>query len=226
MFLTRDGMREILLATATLGVGGLAAAYGAVEATPWLWAAAVPLLAAWGFVLAFFRDPIRIIPDQPGALVAPADGRVTEITRLDGHDGIDGPAWRIGIFLSVFDVHVNRSPCSGRVIAIDYQPGAFLDARHPESGIRNESNTLCIAPADSTTGVVIVRQIAGLIARRVVCRPQVGDLVYRGERIGMLKFGSRTELIVSVSSGLEPAVKLNDHVTGGATILMRRTSVT
>jgi len=222
MFLTRDGRREILLATATLGLGGGAAACVAVMVSPWWWALATPLLAAWGLVLAFFRDPVRIIPDRPGTLVSPADGRVTEISRLDHHEGIDGPAWRIGIFLSIFDVHVNRSPCSGRVLAIDYRPGAFLDARHPESGIRNESNTLRIAPADPAAGVVIVRQIAGLIARRVVCRPKVGDLVYRGERIGMLKFGSRTELIVPVSSGLEPAVELNDHVAGGSTILMHR----
>jgi phosphatidylserine decarboxylase len=152
-------------------------------------------------------------------MVAPADGRVTEITRLEAYEGIGRPALRIGIFLSVFDVHVNRSPCAGRVLSVRHQPGEFLDARHPECGIRNESNTVVINPVE-TTGPIIVRQIAGLIARRIVCHLKPGDSVMRGQQFGLIKFGSRTELIVPLDSGLEAAVRIGQHVKGGATILM------
>lgn len=195
--------------------------WAAIEASGWFWLLAVPLLALWMFTIAFFRDPHRSIPQAPGLMVSPADGKVSEITHLDGYEGIEGPAIRIGIFLSVFDVHVNRSPCVGRVTKTVYQPGEFLDARHPESGIRNEAMTITMQADDSPQNPIIVRQIAGFIARRVICRVGEGDSLERGQRIGLIKFGSRTELIVSANCGLEPAVKLDDCVKGGATILMQ-----
>ena len=218
--ISRYGLREVVLITATAGVGGIAAAVAAAQVSVWYLAPAVPLLAAWLAGLAFFRDPSRTAPDAPGILVSPADGTVTEITRLDCGVGFEGPALRIGIFLSIFDVHVNRSPCAGRVLSTAYERGEFLDARHPESGHRNEANTIVIEPEDGTPGPVAVRQIAGLIARRVVCRLKPGDRVQRGERIGMLKFGSRTELIVRANTGFAAAVKLGEHVRGGSTTLM------
>jgi phosphatidylserine decarboxylase len=218
--ISRYGLREVVLITATAGVGGIAAAVAAAQVSAWYLAPAVPLLAAWLAGLAFFRDPSRTMPDAPGILVSPADGTVTEITRLDRGAGFEGPALRIGIFLSIFDVHVNRSPCAGRVLSTAYERGEFLDARHPESGHRNEANTIVIEPDEATLGPVVVRQIAGLIARRVVCRLKPGDRVQRGERIGMLKFGSRTELIVRSGVGLVAAVKLGEHVRGGTTALM------
>jgi phosphatidylserine decarboxylase len=221
MLLTRDGLREITLTTLVLGGGGGVAAYLAVTASPWFWLVAVPGLAAWLFTLCFFRDPPRTVPAGEGLLVAPADGKVTEITQLESHEGIDGPALRIGIFLSIFDVHINRAPCAGRVTATAYTPGEFLDARHEQSGARNEANTVIINPTAPIKGPVIVRQIAGLIARRIVCRVGTGATVARGEKFGMIKFGSRTELIVPAGGGLEPAVKLNDHVRAGRTIIMR-----
>jgi phosphatidylserine decarboxylase len=220
MTVARDGLREILISTALGGVGGGAGVWAAIAVSSWYWLAAVPLLAAWLSVVVFFRDPSRQIPNGTGLLVSPADGRVTEITRLERHEGIEGPAIRIGIFLSIFDVHINRAPCAGRVLKTAYRPGEFLDARHPESGLRNEANTIVIEPDAGMAGPVVVRQIAGLIARRIVCRVGAGDRVERGQRVGLIKFGSRTELIVPADCGLEAVVRLNDHVKGGATVLM------
>jgi len=221
MLLTRDGLREIALSTLVLGGGGGVAAYLALAVSPWYWLAAAPGLLAWLFTLLFFRDPPRVIPAGEGLMVAPADGKVTEITPLPSYEGIHGPALRIGIFLSIFDVHINRSPCAGRVTATAYAPGQFLDARHKDCGARNEANTVVIAPAEAFPGPVIVRQIAGVIARRIVCRVGAGSTVARGQRFGMIKFGSRTELIVPAGGGLEPAVKLNDHVRAGRTVIIR-----
>jgi len=221
MRLARDGFWEMLIATATLGLGGGVAVWAALTVTPWLWILAGPLLIVWLFVLAFFRDPHRAIPDEPGLMVSPADGRVTHVERIDHHEAIGGPAIRISIFLSIFNVHINRSPCAGRVVRTEYEAGEFLDARHPESASRNERNTIVLEPDDPLGGPVIVRQIAGLIARRIVCRLGSGDHVGRGERIGLIKFGSRTDLIVPAESKLEPAVRINDRVKGGATVLMR-----
>ena len=221
MTLTRDGLREILIATLVLGGGGAVAAWGAIAVSPWLWAVAAPLFALWLFVLAFFRDPTRITPREPGLLVAPADGKVSDVTPLAGYEGIDGPALRIGIFLSVFDVHINRAPCDGRVIKTDYSRGRFLDARHLDAGAQNEANTIFIEPESGMSGPIIVRQIAGLIARRIVCHVGNGTVVQRGRKIGMIKFGSRTELIVPADSGFVPAVQVGRHVRAGSTILMR-----
>jgi len=219
--ITRDGAKEVAITTLTFGAAGIACAWAALNVSAWFWIGAVPTLLLWGFVLSFFRDPPRTIPDAPGLMVSPADGKVTEIARLeDGWPGIDEPVLKISIFLSVFNVHVNRAPCNGVVLGTLYERGEFLDVRHPESGMRNERNSITIDP-DADYGPIIVRQIAGLVARRIVCHIDKGDRVTRGARFGMIKFGSRTDLIVPASSRLEPAVKLGDTVRGGATILMR-----
>lgn len=221
MPIAREGFREIALATLFCGVPGAAGVYLAVTGHPWYLLFA-PLLAVWVFVLAFFRDPRRAIPSEPGVLVSPADGRVTEATRLERCDGFDGPVLKISIFLSVFNVHVNRMPCGGRIESVTHKPGEFLDARHPECGVRNESCTAVIAPDDGTPGPVIVRQIAGLIARRIICHAVAGDRVTRGHRYGLIKFGSRTDVIVPADRGLELAVQVNDPVRGGSDIILRR----
>lgn len=219
--ITRDGYKEVAIATLTLGLGGGLCLYAALTHSPWWWIGAVPLLLTWGFVVSFFRDPPRRIPTDPGLMVAPADGKVTEVAVLeDGWPGIDEPVLKISIFLSVFNVHVNRAPCDGRVLGTQYERGEFLDVRHPESGMRNERNSITIAP-EADYGPIIVRQIAGLVARRIVCHVGEGDRVTRGARFGMIKFGSRTDLIVPASSGLEAAVQVGDVVKGAATILMR-----
>jgi phosphatidylserine decarboxylase len=219
MTLARDGFKEMAISTIVLG--GLAAAGGwaAVTVSPWYLLFAAPLAALWGFSILFFRVPNRSIPTGAGLLVSPADGRITEISRIENDGFIGRPALRIGIFLSVFDVHVNRSPCAGRVVSTQYCPGEFLDARHPECGIRNESNTLVIAPHEFT-GPIVVRQVAGLIARRIICRVNPEDSVERGQLFGLIKFGSRTELIAPLDCGLEPAVRVGDHVKGGSSVLL------
>jgi len=219
MTLARDGMREMLISTATLGAGGACAAWAAMTGSPAWWALAVPLLGLWVFTLAFFRDPHRVVPGGRGLLVAPADGRVTEVARVDSVPGIEGPALRISIFLSVFDVHINRSPCAGRVVNTEYRPGEFLDARHPECGVRNEAMTLTLAPEADVPGPLYVKQIAGLIARRIICRVKPGDALERGERFGLIKFGSRTELTLPWTEGVKPAVQVGDIVRGGVTVM-------
>jgi len=222
MRLARDGLREIAIAGATVGLGGVGAAWAALTVSPWWWFASVPLLVVFGYVLAFFRDPDRSIPSETGLIVSGADGTVTEITRLDQYEGIDGPALRIGVFLSLFNVHINRSPCAARVVRCDYHPGEFLDARHPECGQRNEAMTIRLEPTQTDArGPIIVRQIAGLVARRIICRVGPGDLLERGQRFGMIKFGSRTEVIMPDGPEVKVAVRLGDKVRGGSTILVR-----
>lgn len=172
----------------------------------------------------FFRDPPRNIPDQPGLMVSPADGKIVEITRLEHHEALSGPALRIGIFLSVLDVHINRSPCDGVVASVHFEPGEFLDARNPQAGIRNQSNTLVIKaqPADDHPPIAIVRQIVGAIARRIICPTAVGTSLNRGERFGMIAFGSRTELIVPEADTWQCLVQTGQQVKGGSTALLRK----
>lgn len=188
----------------------------------WHWAASLPLVLVWGWVIAFFRDPNRVPRCGPNEMCAPADGTVTEITRLDHHPHVGGPARRIGIFLSIFNVHINRMPCSGAVRDVAYRPGKFLDARNPRSGAENESNTLILDATLPYRGPVVIRQVSGKIARRIICHASPGDSVETGQRFGLIKFGSRTELIVPDDVGLEVLVKVGDKVHGGETILIRQ----
>jgi phosphatidylserine decarboxylase len=172
--------------------------------------AIIPFLLA-GFFLWFFRDPERAIPADPGALVSPADGKVTDVSSVDtGSDKI----WRISIFLSVFDVHVNRTPIAGVVRDIHYQRGKFLDARSKECADLNEQNVVTVEGEGQT---VIFKQIAGLLARRIVFKPKVGDRLERGQRVGLIKFGSRTDVLFDGSARI--AVKTGDRVKGGASVL-------
>jgi phosphatidylserine decarboxylase len=218
MGLAKEGIREMLIATVVLA--------GAAWALSQLhWAATLPAIVVWVWVISFFRDPRREGVFQAGELCAPADGTVTEVTHLDYHDAIGGPATRIGIFLSIFNVHANRAPCAGTVREVTYRPGRFLDARHPDSGSSNESNTLVMDVEAPYDGPVVVRQISGLLARRIICHARVGTTLSRGQRFGMIKFGSRTELIVPESSRADIAVKVGDKVKAGLTVLLRQAPV-
>jgi phosphatidylserine decarboxylase len=186
---------------------------GAAGLLYWLAGAAwaiVPVLLAV-FFLWFFRDPEREIPGADGAVVSPADGKVTNVSavRVDGL-----PRTRISIFLNVFNVHVNRSPVRGTIREIRYQRGKFLNAMNPASAEQNEQNTVHVE-ADGQT--VIFKQIAGLLARRIVFNKKVGDSVLRGERVGLIKFGSRVDVLVGSTARLQ--VEVGDHVKGGASIL-------
>jgi len=196
-------------------VGGGVTAVAAYYLKLWALLPAVLALA----LLAFYRDPPRRVPRRDNVLVAPADGRVTEITRDYNAADERGPLLRVVIFLSVLDVHINRSPCAGRVTDVTYRPGQFLNALKAESTDRNENNLVTIEPQPPIPGPVRVRQIAGVLARRIVCAAEPGDHLATGERFGMIKFGSRTELCVGEDPRWQLAVHVGDHVKAGVTVL-------
>jgi len=163
------------------------------------------------FVLNFFRDPERPIPSGAGLLVSPADGRVVEVCE---EEEAGSPRRRISIFMSPLDVHINRSPIAGSVQSVVYRKGSFRMAAEPQASVENECNTFTLC---GESGEVIVRQIAGVLARRIVFWKRVGDAVERGERIGMIKFGSRVDVLVSPEVDL--TVKVGDHVKAGSSII-------
>ncbi len=177
-------------------------------------------LTPWLFVVSFFRDPERSIPADASALVSPADGTVTHVGETFDADFPGGRAFTISIFLSVFNVHVNRLPRSGRVTALRYYPGEFLDARAADCSIRNEQLWIDLVDARSG-GLVRVKQIAGAIARRIVCELKSDEEVHAGQRLGMIKFGSRTEVSLPAEMVQEALVRVGDRVHGGSTILLR-----
>jgi phosphatidylserine decarboxylase len=174
-----------------------------------------------GLVVYFFRDPPRRVPTEPGLIISPADGKIAEIAHVEYEEFIGGPAVRIGIFLSIFNVHLNRAPVASRVIALRYWPGEFLNALDPESALRNENMWIGLEEEAPPHRRMVVRQIAGAIARRIVCALRPGDVLARGERIGMIKLGSRTELILAQSEGLRVEVQLGQRVQAGRTVLAR-----
>lgn len=184
------------------------------------WAVVVPA-GFIVFVLWFFRDPPRTVPQARGLLVSPADGTLAEVTRLEHDPFVGGPAVRIGIFLSVFNVHINRVPDDCRVVELRYARGEFLNALKAESAERNENLWIGLQASARPYRRFVIRQIAGAIARRIVCDLRPGETVVRGDKFGMIKFGSRTELIVPDEPGLEVLVKPGDKLQGGATALCR-----
>ena len=186
----------------------------------WWYAAVLPAVL-FGLVVYFFRDPLRRIPDGPGLVVSPADGKIAEITRLEYDEFIGGPAVRIGIFLSIFNVHLNRAPVASRVIALRYSPGEFLNALNPESCLRNENMWIGLEEETSPHRKMVVRQIAGAIARRIVCALRPGEVLARGQRVGMIKLGSRTELILPDRDQLKVDVQLGERVRAGTTVMAR-----
>lgn len=211
--LTRHGLREIALGT--IFVILLAFGLGLF----W-WPLAFLGLPILAWLLAFFRDPERRVPSQPECMVSPADGKVTDITELPQCELLEGPAVRIGIFLSVFNVHINRAPCDGKVLAVHYKKGKFINAlSHEQASEHNESNTIVLADPQTGRPIAVVKQIVGLIARRIICTPAVGDVVARGQRIGMIKFGSRTELFIPVHLAPRVVVRIGQPVYGAATVL-------
>jgi phosphatidylserine decarboxylase len=172
----------------------------------------LPLWVMGGFFLWFFRDPERIVPQSPGVIISPADGKVTDVAQVTVNGA---PELRISIFLSVFDVHVNRSPIAGTVSNVTYQTGKFLNALSAASADCNEQNIVTVQ-GDSHT--VVFKQIAGLLARRIVFTKKVGDPVAVGERVGLIKFGSRVDVLLNRGEA-SVAVKVGDRVKGGSSIL-------
>jgi phosphatidylserine decarboxylase len=175
----------------------------------WAWSIVPVLLAA--FFLWFFRDPRRAIPSEPGLIVSPGDGLVTETAVISTPDG---PRQRISIFLSVFNVHVNRSPIAGVLKSVQYQKGKYLNAMNPASADRNEQNIVTVRGEGIE---VTFKQIAGLLARRIVFSLGQGDIVERGQRVGLIKFGSRVNVILPANAELR--VKVGERVKGGSSVL-------
>jgi phosphatidylserine decarboxylase len=175
----------------------------------WAWAVAPVLLAA--FFLWFFRDPKRTIPTAPGLIVSPGDGLVTETVTISTPDG---SRQRISIFLNVFNVHVNRSPIAGSLTRVRYQKGKYLNAMNPESADRNEQNAVTVK-GDGYE--VTFKQIAGLLARRIVFNLSQGDTVERGQRVGLIKFGSRVDVLLPAEAAIK--IKVGDKVKGGSSVL-------
>jgi phosphatidylserine decarboxylase len=190
-----------------------------LTAAAWVWSPWSALLpgALLLFSLWFFRDPPRRIPDGPGLIVSPADGRVTDIAEIDEIELVNRRVRRIGIFLSVFDVHVNRAPADCRVVYTAEFEGSYHDARSPAASTHNTARTWGFECADGV--LLVVRQITGAIARRIVPWSRLDDRLVRGQHFGMIRFGSRTEICLPLEA--EICVKVGQHVRGGSTILAR-----
>ena len=180
-----------------------------------LWLSLLFLLLIFS-TLAFFRDPDRATPADPNLIVAAADGTVTDIVEVDENEILKKRSRRIGILLSIFDVHTNRAPIDGRIIYRQHRPGLCLDARRPECSEKNESMTWAF---ENSRGTIVVRQLTGAVARRIVAWSQIGDELKKGDRFGMIRFGSRTEVYLPLAATV--LVKMGDHVAGGSTIIAR-----
>lgn len=205
--MAREGWPFVLGALLVTVIGVLLAQW---HSGFWYILAAIGLIATC-FMAYFFRDPTRTVPNEEGIVVSPGDGRVLSVTT---HDDATS---EIHIFLSVFDVHVNRAPIAGRVTATTYRPGKFVAAMKPEAGKQNERQDISM---DGSLGRVDFAQIAGVLARRIVCRIHEGDELQIGDRIGMIRFGSRVEIVLP--PGIEPTLEVGQMVRGGETIVGRR----
>ena len=201
---TNDMVRDGIYYAAALVAAGLGLTYVAS------WLVALPLFLLAAFCLYFFRDPNRTVPDGAVA-VSPADGRVVSVKAVEPN------GMRVSIFLNIFDVHVNRTPIAGRITDVEYQPGRFLVASREDASMDNEQNVVTVE-GDGTR--VEIKQIAGLIARRIVCWKKTGDVVRAGERIGLIKFGSRVDVFFGPE--WDVTVKLRERVSGGSSIIARR----
>jgi phosphatidylserine decarboxylase len=169
--------------------------------------------------ISFFRDPERQSPSDDSLLLAPADGRITDIETTNENSFIQGPALRISIFLSIFDIHINRSPCNANVKMITHKEGKHRNAMSSKSGRENEFNDLCLVRINQPQDRLIIRQVSGAIARRIVCNAKIGQKLNRGEKFGMIKFGSRTELYVPIGENVKCLVNIGDKVKAGLTPL-------
>jgi phosphatidylserine decarboxylase len=181
--------------------------------SPWLFLIFVALIA---YTFYFFRDPERRVPTDPNAVVAAADGTVTDIVEVDEGDVLKSKTRRVGIFLSIFDVHTNRAPIDGRIIYRQHRKGLCVDARRPECSEKNEAMTWAFENPHAT---IVVRQLTGAIARRIVAWADIGDELAKGDRFGMIRFGSRTEVYLPLAATV--LVKVGEHVAGGSTIIAR-----
>jgi len=220
--LTRYGLKEIVIAT----VSALLLCVGVwvfAHLLPW-WAIVAILAPVWivyPWVLWFFRDPERTVPRGEGLFVAPADGRIADITNIGPESELRRDGVRIGIFMNIFNIHLSRCPVDGTVESIEHRPGAFLDVRDPHASERNESTTIRLRYEHRGAEYpVVFRQIAGLVARRIVTDLAQGQSVTRGQRVGMIKFGSRLELLVPAELVSKVRVEIGQISRGAETVLV------
>jgi phosphatidylserine decarboxylase len=221
--LTKYGWPQVVIYPAVILAVMAGVALG-TEGVLQLWAIIpieVLLAAILIWILSFFRDPERICPKESNLLLAPADGQITDIEEVENNAFLGSAALRIGIFLSIFNTHINRAPCNVKVEKITYKKGKYKNALKPESARINESNELNLVRTDNPHDRLIVRQISGAIARRIVCETTEGCELAGGEKFGMLKFGSRTELYVPLRENAKCMVKTGDKVKAGLTPLVK-----
>ena len=221
MRLTPMGAREIGIGAAVFCVSTIILIvcyrhYGSF----WFLAPLLPLGAVFLWLLWFFRDPPRTIPQTAGVIVSPADGTITHIDEADEPDYIGGNALRCSIFLSIFSVHLNRAPADGTVEFVKFRPGDFFDARREESLVKNQNQDIGLAASEpGMPSKMVVRQSTGAIARNIICPVETGTKLRRGQKYGMIKFGSRTTLFLSRDARVEWKVKVGDPVKAGETVL-------
>ncbi|PYJ67238.1 MAG: phosphatidylserine decarboxylase family protein [Verrucomicrobia bacterium] len=211
-------MRSVMRAQTLLEAGWILLILALAAVATWFisgWLSLI-FLAFFLFTVVFFRDPDRPVPADPNLIVAAADGRVSDIVELDEKEVLKTKMRRVGIFLSIFDVHTNRAPIAGRIVYRKHHEGLCLDARDPHCSEKNEAMTWAF---ENLRGTIVVRQLTGAIARRIVAWSNVGDELKKGERFGMIRFGSRTELYLPLEA--EVLVKTGDHVSGGSTVIAR-----
>ena len=222
MTLTRYGLREWLTASAAALILLALFTCAGILLSRWFLIGDILTALLWVAAVGFFRNPSRKLPEEQDVLLSPADGTVRDIGIVNFPEApFEGRALRIGIFLSVLNVHLNRAPARWAISSRRYRPGRYLDARNPECAGENEAMTLGgTAFLPGREFPMAVRQISGAIARRIVCPPDAGDEIPRGAVYGMIKFGSRTELYLP-ETGFAPAVKIGDKVRAGLTILAR-----
>ena len=225
--LTKYGWPQVVIFPAVVLAVMAAFALGTIGILQhWIIISIEVLLAAiliW--ILCFFRDPERNCPTDSNLLLAPADGQITDIETLEDRPAFlreqPAPVLRVGIFLSIFNTHINRAPCNLKVEKITYKKGKYKNALNPESSRVNESNELWLTRTDSPQDRLIVRQISGAIARRIVCDTIEGQQLTGGQKFGMLKFGSRTELYVPLRENAKCIARIGDKVKAGLTILVK-----
>ena len=217
----RAGLAEMVIFSSILIPLLVLLVYLALHGSLWWWIVALVPFLLETEVIWFFRNPKRVVPEGPGTVVSPADGKIDLIEEIEHDDVIDGPAIKIAIFLSVFNVHINRVPVACTVFASRYRQGKFLSALKPESAWENERLELWLESTETPHRVMRVRQITGQLARRIVCWAKTGETFSRGAQFGMIKLGSRTELIIPREKGLEVLVKLGDKVQAGSTVFAR-----
>lgn len=228
--LTKYGRPQVIIFPAVILIAMILCPLAVLGRLP-IWAiysteAILAVILIW--ILTFFRDPDRRCPSDKNILLSPADGKITNIDTVEENGFFGSPALRIGIFLSIFDVHINRAPCNVKIERIAYKKGKYKNALNPQSALVNESNDLNLVRTDEPNDKLVVRQISGAIARRIVCKATEGQKLAGGEKFGMIKFGSRTELYIPLPSNAESSVwqprclvKTGDKVKAGLTPLVK-----